>query len=156
MNDKNISSPRSYYSNNSIIKNEDDRINNIYYMISSDQNNLNELKSAFGNNIESRLLNGELNDKLLDKIENFLCNLKNKKSIIPLSKRFQIQNRAKSNSAKKIKKNIRNRNNNKNNKFIRQKLSLLNSNNKGSQKNLNTTRDRQNRYLSKERSTKKN
>lgn len=156
INCKNISTPHSYYSNNSIIKNDDDRINNIYYLISSDQNNLNELKSAFGNNIESRLLKGELNDELLDKIENFLCNLKSKKSIIPLSKRFQIQNRAKSNSAKKIKKSIRNSSNSKNNRFIRQKLSLLNLNNKGSQKSLNTTRDRQNKYLSKEKRIKKN
>jgi len=156
INCKNISTPHSYYSNNSIIKNDDDRINNIYYLISSDQNNLNELKSAFGNNIESKLLKGELSDELLDKIENFLCNLKSKKSIIPLSKRFQIQNRAKSNSAKKIKKSIRNSSNSKNNRFIRQKLSLLNLNNKGSQKSLNTTRDRQNKYLSKEKRIKKN
>lgn len=156
INNKNVPSPHSYYSNNSIIKNDDDRINNIYYLISSDQNNLNELKSAFGNNIESQLLKGELSDDLLDKIENFLCNLKSKKSIIPLSKRFQIQNRAKSNSAKKIKKNIRNISKGKNNKFIRQKLSLLNLNNKGSQKSFNTTRDRQNKYLSKEKKTKKN
>ena len=156
INYKNAPSPHSYYSNNSIIKNDNDRINNIYYLISSDQNNLNELKSAFGNNIESQLLKGELSDDLLDKIENFLCNLKSKKSIIPLSKRFQIQNRAKSNSAKKIKKNIRNISNGKNNKFIRQKLSLLNLNNKGSQKSFNTTRDRKNKYLSKEKKTKKN
>ena len=128
------------------IMNEDDRINNIYYLISSDQNNLNELKSAFGNNIESQLLKGELSDELLDKIENFLCNLKSKKSIIPLSKRFQIQNRAKSNSVKKLKKNIRNSSNSKNNRFIRKKLSLLNVNNKGSKKSFNSTRDRQNKF----------
>ena len=158
INCKNISPPHSYYSNNSIIKNDDDRINNIYYLISSDENNLNELKSAFGNNIDSQLLKGELSDELLDKIENFLCNLKSKKSIIPLSKRFQIQNRAKSNLAKKIKKSIRNSTNSKNNRFIRQKLSLLNLNNKGSQKSFNSTRDRQNKYLSKskEKRTKKN
>ena len=155
INYKNIS-PHSYYSNHSIIKNDDDRINNIYYLISSDENNLNELKSAFGDNIDSQLLKGELSDELLDKIENFLCNLKSKNSIIPLSKRFQIQNRAKSNSVKKIKKNIRNSSNSKNNRFIRQKLSLLNLNNKGSKASFNSTRDRQNKYLSKEKRTKKN
>lgn len=100
--------------------NKINRINNIISVILNDENKLNELKSIFGNNIDSQLLNGDINDDYLEKIEKFLCNMSGCKSVIPFSKRFQIQSRAKSNSNQKIKKFY---NNNKNHRFIRQRLS---------------------------------
>ena len=94
------------------------RINNILSVISNDENKLNELKSIFGNNIEAQLLNGDINYEYLDKIENYLFMGRNR-SIIPFSKRFQIQSRVKSNSIKKSKKNF---NNNINNRPLRKKI----------------------------------
>lgn len=94
------------------------RINNILSVISNDENKLNELKSIFGNNIEAQLLNGDINYEYLDKIENYLFMGRNR-SIIPFSKRFQIQSRVKSNSIKKSKKNF---NNNINNRLLRKKI----------------------------------
>ena len=62
------------------------------------------------------MLNGDINYEYLEKIENILYNTGRSESIIPLSKRFQIQTRAKSNSVRKAKNNLNN------NRFIRQKL----------------------------------
>ena len=68
------------------------RINNIIEIITDNRDKLKELKLIFGNNIEAQILNGDLNDTYLNKIENVLYYLEKSKSIIPLSKRFQIQN----------------------------------------------------------------
>ena len=100
--------------------NKMNRINNILSVILNDENKLNEIKSIFGNNIDSQLLNGDINDEYLEKIEKYLCYMGSCKSVIPLSKRFQIQSRAKSNSFKKLKKFY---NNDKNHRFMRQRLS---------------------------------
>ena len=116
--------------------NKASRINNILSVISNDENKLNELKSIFGNNIQAQLINGDINFDYLDKIENILCHMKTNKSIIPLSKRFQIQNRAKSNSVRKNKDAF----NNNNNRFIRQKLRDRTLNKK-TKKKWNTSRD---------------
>lgn len=101
--------------------NKINRINNILSLISSDEKKLNELKLTFGNNIEIQLMNGDINDEYLNQIENFLYNMNRSGPIIPLSKRFQIHNRARSNSSSKAKKRIKN-NDNKNIRMIRQKL----------------------------------
>ena len=125
MNSKRII-PKYHFQNKSFSKriaeiprekdNKISRINNILSFISNDENKLNELKSIFGNNIEAQLLNGDINYEYLEKIENILYNTGRNESIIPLSKRFQIQTRAKSNSVRKSKNNLNN------NRFIRQKL----------------------------------
>ena len=94
------------------------RINNILSVISNDKKKLNEIKSIFGYNIEAQLLNGDINYNYLDKIENYLYIKRRNESIIPLSKRFQIQSRAKSNSVRKSKKSL---SNNINNSLIRKK-----------------------------------
>ena len=94
------------------------RINNILSVISNDKKKLNEIKSIFGYNIEAQLLNGDINYNYLDKIENYLYIKRRNESIIPLSKRFQIQSRAKSNSVRKSKKLL---NNNINNRLIKKK-----------------------------------
>ena len=96
--------------------NKINRINNILFILSNDENKANELKSIFGNNIQAQLINGDINSDYLEKIENILCYMKVNKSIIPTSKRFQIQNRAKSNSVRKNNDTLNN------NRFIRQKL----------------------------------
>ena len=137
------------------------RINNILSVISNNQNKLDELKLLFGNNIESQLLNRDIDDEQLDKIENVLCNTQSNKSVIPLSKRFQIHNRARSNSDKKPKRFIRNNNNdNTSNRFIRQKLSEKKFHVKNNKKVWNTERNlinnRENNYNSKEKRNKKN
>ena len=95
--------------------NKINRINNILFILSNDENKANELKSIFGNNIQAQLINGDINSDYLEKIENILCYMKVNKSIIPTSKRFQIQNRAKSNS---VRKNNDTLNINKNSRFI--------------------------------------
>ena len=114
--------------------NKINRINNIISVISSDENKLNELKAIFGNNIDSQLLNGDINDEYLDKIENTLYNMGRNKSIIPLSKRFQIQYRAKSNSARKPKNFL---NHNKRQRLISQKLSEKKNKNNKNKWNIN-------------------
>jgi hypothetical protein len=78
-------------------KSDVNRINNIITIITNDENKLNELKSIFGNNIKDKILNVDINKENLEQIENVLFNKRKYKSIIPMSKRFQIQNRAKSN-----------------------------------------------------------
>ena len=120
--------------------NKINRINNILFILSNDENKANELKSIFGNNIQAQLINGDINSDYLEKIENILCYMKVNKSIIPTSKRFQIQNRAKSNS---VRKNNDTLNINKNNRFIRQKLrdKTFNNINKKNKINSNTSRD---------------
>lgn len=120
--------------------NKINRINNILSLISSDEKKLNELKLTFGNNIEIQLHNGDINDEYLNQIENFLYNMNRSGPIIPLSKRFQIHNRARSNSSSKTKKHIKN-NNNKNERTIRQKLREKRLKNKSSHTGLNTRID---------------
>lgn len=125
-------------------ENKAKRINNILSVISNDDKKCNELKSIYGNNIEENLMKGNINNESLDKIEKILFN-KNK-SIIPLSKRFQIQNRAKSNSYKKAKSFLNNHNNhrnikNKNNRFIRQRISEKKFDVKDNKNKWNTSRD---------------
>ena len=117
------------------------RLNNIIEKISNDKNKLNELKLMFGNNIEAQIYNGDLSDIYLNKIENILYYMDSNKSIIPLSKRFQIQN---NNSAKK--KNTLNSNyindtlnDIKTARFVRKKLNNKNYN-KNSIKRWNTTK----------------
>ena len=133
--------------------NKINRINNILSLISSKENEnlLNELKLIFGNNIESRLSSGDINNEYLDKIEDILSYNINK-PIIPLSKRFQMQNRARSNSDKKSKKNIKYNNGSKRLRFLRQKLSEKKPNIKINKKGFNTQRDfysnRGNNYFS--------
>ena len=117
--------------------NKINRINNILFILSNDENKANELKSIFGNNIQAQLINGDINSDYLEKIENILCYMKVNKSIIPTSKRFQIQNRAKSNSVRKNNDTLNN------NRFIRQKLrdKTFNNINKKNKINSNTSRD---------------
>ena len=95
----------------------------------------------FGNNIEAQILNGDLSDAYLNKIENILYYMEKTKSIIPLSKRFQIQ----SNSSKKKKiinneENNINSNNIKTARFVRKKLRDKNYN-KNNIKRWNTTKN---------------
>ena len=116
------------------------RINNILSLISSDENKLNELKLTFGNNIEIQLMNGDINDEYLTQIENFLYNMNRSGPIIPLSKRFQIHNRARSNSSSKTKKKIKN-NDNKNGRLIRLKLREKRLKNKSNKTGLNSRTD---------------
>ena len=109
--------------------NKINRINNILSVVSGDENKYDMLKSIFGNNIQAQLLNGDINDDYLEKIENAIFYMGDNKSIIPMSKRFQIQKRAKSNSAKKPNYYLTN----KKNRILRQKLrdkKLNNSNRK--------------------------
>ncbi len=114
------------------------RINNILSIISSDDNKYEMLKSIFGNNIQAQLFNGDINDEYLEKIENVLFYMGDNKSIIPMSKRFQIQKRAKSNSAKKPNITL----NNKKNRSLRQKLRDKKINiNYSNRKKWNTSRD---------------
>ena len=120
--------------------NKINRINNILSLISSDEKKLNELKLTFGNNIEIQLMNGDINDEYLNQIENFLYNMNRSGPIIPLSKRFQIHNRARSNSSSKAKKRIKN-NDNKNIRMIRQKLREKRLKNKSNQTGLNPRMD---------------
>ena len=117
------------------------RIDNIIDIISNDRKKLDELKLMFGNNIEAQIYNGDLSDIYLNKIENILYYMDSNKSIIPLSKRFQIQN---NNSAKK--KNTLNSNyindtlnDIKTARFVRKKLNNKNYN-KNSIKRWNTTK----------------
>ena len=117
------------------------RINDIIRIISENKDKLNELKFMFGNNIEAQILNGDLSDAYLNKIENILYYMEKTKSIIPLSKRFQIQ----SNSSKKKKiinneENNINSNNIKTARFVRKKLRDKNYN-KNNIKRWNTTKN---------------
>ena len=117
------------------------RINDIIRIISENKDKLNELKFMFGNNIEAQILNGDLSDDYLNKIENILYYMEKTKSIIPLSKRFQIQ----SNSSKKKKiinneENNINSNNIKTARFVRKKLRDKNYN-KNNIKRWNTTKN---------------
>ena len=101
------------------------RINNIINTITNDKDKLNELKLMFGNSIEAQILNGDLSNVYLNKIEKILYYMEENKSIIPLSKRFQIQ----TNSAKKNKIKYDNIDNNiKTGRFIRKKLADKNYN----------------------------
>ena len=102
------------------------RINNIINTITNDKDKLNELKLMFGNSIEAQILNGDLSNVYLNKIENILYYMEESKSIIPLSKRFQIQN----NSSKKNKIIYGHNDNNniKTGRFIRKKLTDKNYN----------------------------
>ena len=103
------------------------RINNIINTITNDKDKLNELKLMFGNSIEAQILNGDLSYVYLNKIENFLYDMEESKSILSLSKRFQIQN----NSSKKNKisnDNNDNDNNFRTGRFIRKKLTDKNYN----------------------------
>jgi len=112
------------------------RINNIIETILGNKEKLNELKLMFGNNIEAQILNGDLNDAYLNKIENLLYYMEKSKSIIPLSKRFQIQN----NSSKKKKVLNVEENNNKAGRFLRKRLANKNYN-KNNIKRWNTTKN---------------
>ena len=99
------------------------RLNNIMEKISSDKNKLNELKIMLGDNIEAQIYNGDLSDIYLNKIEDILYYMESNKSIIPLSKRFQIQN---NNSSKK--KSVINDNYIDNRRIVRKKLNNSNYN----------------------------
>ena len=112
------------------------RLRNIIGIILGNKDKLNELKLMFGNNIEAQILNGDLNDAYLNKIENILYYMEKNKSIIPLSKRFQIQN----NSSKKNKVLIDDENNNKTGRFLRKRLANKNYN-KNNIKRWNTTKN---------------
>ena len=112
------------------------RINNIIETILGNKEKLNELKLMFGNNIEAQILNGDLNDAYLSKIENLLYYMEKSKSIIPLSKRFQIQN----NSSKKKKVLNVDENNTKTGHFLRKRLANKNYN-KNNIKRWNTTKN---------------
>ena len=112
------------------------RINNIIETILGNKEKLNELKLMFGNNIEAQILNGDLNDAYLNKIENLLYYMEKSKSIIPLSKRFQIQN----NSSKKKKVLNMDENNTKTGRFLRKRLANKNYN-KNNIKRWNTTKN---------------
>ena len=112
------------------------RLRNIIDIILGNKDKLNELKLMFGNNIEAQILNGDLNDAYLNKIENILYYMEKNKSIIPLSKRFQIQN----NSSKKKKVLIDDENNNKTGRFLRKRLANKNYN-KNNIKRWNTTKN---------------
>ena len=90
----------------------------------------------FGNNIEAQILNGDLNDAYLNKIENLLYYMEKSKSIIPLSKRFQIQN----NSSKKKKVLNVDEHNTKTGRFLRKRLANKNYN-KNKIKRWNTTKN---------------
>ena len=93
------------------------RLNSIIEKISNDKNKLNELKLMFGNNIEAQIYNGDLSDIYLNKIENILYYFDSNKSIIPLSKRYQIQNNTSSKRKNEINHNYIN-----DRRFIRKKL----------------------------------
>ena len=115
------------------------RINNIINNISNDKNKLEELKLMFGNSIEAQILNGDLSDTYLNKIENILYYMQSNKSIIPLSKRFQIQ----TNSAKKNKRiydDENDINNIKTERFFRKKLLDNKNYNKNIIKRFKTTK----------------
>ena len=120
--------------------NKVNRINNILSLLSNDEKKLNELKLTYGNNIEIQLINGDINDEYLNQIENFLYNMNRSGPIIPLSKRFQIHNRARSNSSSKTKKRIK-KNDNKNGRMIRLKLRDKGLKNKRNQSGLNSRMD---------------
>ena len=120
--------------------NKVNRINNILSLLSNDEKKLNELKLTYGNNIEIQLVNGDINDEYLNQIENFLYNMNRSGPIIPLSKRFQIHNRARSNSSSKTKKRIK-KNDNKNGRMIRLKLRDKGLKNKRNQSGLNSRMD---------------
>ena len=99
------------------------RLNNIIEKISKDKNKLNELKLMFGNNIEAQIYNGDLSDIYLNKIENILYYMDSNKSIIPLSKRFQIQNNTSSKNKNELNNNYIN-----DRRFVRKKLNNKNYN----------------------------
>ena len=114
------------------------RINNIIEIISHNKDKLNELKLMFGNNIEAQILNRDLSDIYLNKIENILYYMGKGKSIIPFSKRYQIQNH----SSKKKNKTFYDEEDNKtkNERFTRKKINDENYN-KENIKRWNTTKN---------------
>jgi len=74
-----------------------DRIRNILSVISNDEAQLNCIKERFGNNIIFQLLNGDINTEYVNIIEKIISNnYRSNKSLIFSSKRYQIQNGAKS------------------------------------------------------------
>ena len=121
-------------------KDKKNRINNILGAISGNENKLFALKKEFGNNIEYQLLNGDINDIYLDKIEKFLITMDRRGPLVPLSKRYQIEHRARSNSAFRRKRNIKN-NDNKSGRTIKKKYSIQNIKTKNSKKGWNTRKD---------------
>jgi hypothetical protein len=121
-------------------KDKKNRINNILGAISGNENKLFALKKEFGNNIEYQLLNGDINDIYLDKIEKFLITMDRRGPLVPLSKRYQIEHRARSNSAFRRKRNIKN-NDNKSGRTIKKKFSIQNMKTKNSKKGLSTRKD---------------
>ena len=116
------------------------RINNILGAISGNENKLYALKKEFGNNIEYQLLNGDINDVYLDKVENFLINMDRRGPLSPLSKRYQIEHRARSNSAFRRKRNLKT-NDNKNGRSIKKKYSIQNFKNKNSKNGWSTRKN---------------
>jgi hypothetical protein len=121
-------------------KDKKNRINNILGAISGNENKLFALKKEFGNNIEYQLLNGDINDIYLEKIENFLINMDRRGPLVPLSKRYQIEHRARSNSAFRRKRNIKN-NDNKSGRTIKKKYSIQNIKTKNSRNGWNKRKD---------------
>jgi hypothetical protein len=121
-------------------KDKKNRINNILGAISGNENKLFALKKEFGNNIEYQLLNGDINDIYLDKIEKFLITMDRRGPLVPLSKRYQIEHRARSNSAFRRKRNIKN-NDNKSGRTIKKKYSIQNIKTKNSKNGWNKRKD---------------
>ena len=121
-------------------KDKKNRINNILGAISGNENKLYALKKEFGNNIEYQLLNGDINDIYLDKIENFLITMDRRGPLVPLSKRYQIEHRARSNSAFRRKRNIKNNDNN-SGKTIKKKFSSQNIKTKNRKNGWSTRKD---------------
>ena len=121
-------------------KDKKNRINNILGAISGNENKLFALKKEFGNNIEYQLLNGDINELYLEKIENFLINMDRRGPLVPLSKRYQIEHRARSNSAFRRKRNIKN-NDNKSGRTIKKKYSIQNIKTKNSRNGWNKRKD---------------
>ena len=80
------------------------------------------LKKKFGNSIEEKIINGDINDDEIKNIKDFLMEFNNKlTSIIPKSKRFLIHN-SKEKTKKNIDKNSYKMNNKTENRFVRQMI----------------------------------
>ena len=74
--------------------------------IAKNKNKLNKIKNKFGDSIEQKILNEEINDEEMKNIKEFLMGFGNKlTSVIPKSKRFLIHNRKE--KTKKINKKIK-------------------------------------------------
>ncbi len=82
---------------NSIL-NRNKKIQEIISELGKDKNKEKEIKQIFGDNIEEQLINGDVSDENLEKIQNIIKCTKKNISIIPMSKRFQIQSRMNSNN----------------------------------------------------------